>query len=84
MKQKVYVLAGSDRDLTKMAVDQYTSQLISKITNQPIVETTYKTLSANQFKQLVDGGEKIYLIDVRTEITVCRKPLTQCSEHTLQ
>jgi len=67
MKQKVYVLAGSDRDLTKMAVDQYTSQLISKITNQPIVETTYKTLTANQFKQLIDGGEMIYLIDVRTE-----------------
>lgn len=67
MKQKVFVLAGSDRDFTKAAVDQYTSQVISKITNQPIVEATYKTLTASQLKQLIDSKENIYLIDVRTE-----------------
>ena len=67
MKQKVFVLAGSDRDFTKIAVDQYTSQVISKITNQPIAAATYKTLSASQLKQLIDSKEDIYLIDVRTE-----------------
>lgn len=67
MKQKVFVLAGSDRDFTKVAVDQYTSQVISKITNQPIVAATYKTLTASQLKQLIDSKEDIYLIDVRTE-----------------
>ncbi|KYC52402.1 MAG: molybdopterin biosynthesis-like protein MoeZ [Candidatus Methanofastidiosum methylothiophilum] len=67
MKQKVFILAGSDREFTKEAVDQYTSQVISKITNQPIVTATYKTLTAYQLKQLIDGGESIYLIDVRTE-----------------
>jgi len=67
MKQKVFVLAGSDRDFTKVAVDQYASQVISKITNQPIVAATYKTLTASQLKQLIDSKENIYLIDVRTE-----------------
>jgi len=67
MKQKVFVLAGSDRDFTKIAVDQYTSQVISKITNQPIAAATYKTLTASQLKQLIDSKEDIYLIDVRTE-----------------
>lgn len=67
MKQKVFVLAGSDRDFTKVAVDQYTSQVISKITNQPIAAATYKTLTASQLKQLIDSKESIYLIDVRTE-----------------
>ncbi|KYC49545.1 MAG: molybdopterin biosynthesis-like protein MoeZ [Candidatus Methanofastidiosum methylothiophilum] len=67
MKQKVFVLAGSDRDFTKVAVDQYTSQVISKITNQPIAAATYKTLTASQLKQLIDSKEDIYLIDVRTE-----------------
>jgi len=67
MKQKVFVLAGSDRDFTKVAVDQYTSQVVSKITNQPIAAATYKTLTASQLKQLIDSKEDIYLIDVRTE-----------------
>lgn len=67
MKQKVFVLAGSDRDYTKVAVDQYASQVISKITNQPITTATYKTLTASQLKQLIDSKEDIYLIDVRTE-----------------
>ena len=67
MKQKVFVLAGSDRDFTKVAVDQYASQVISKITNQPIAAATYKTLTASQLKQLIDSKEDIYLIDVRTE-----------------
>jgi rhodanese-related sulfurtransferase len=67
MKQKVFVLAGSDRDFTKAAVDQYVSQVVSKITNQPIAATTYKTITASQLKQLIDSKEDIYLIDVRTE-----------------
>jgi len=58
MKQKVFVLAGSDRDFTKVAVDQYASQVISKITNQPIAAATYKTLSASQLKQLIDSKEE--------------------------
>jgi rhodanese-related sulfurtransferase len=67
MKQKVFVLAGSDRDYTKVAVDQYASQVVSKITNQPITSATYNTLTASQLKQLIDSKEDIYLIDVRTE-----------------
>lgn len=67
MKQKVFVLAGSDRDYTKVAVDQHISQVISKITNQPITASTYKTLSSSQLKQMIDNKEDIYLIDVRTE-----------------
>jgi len=67
MKQKVFVLAGSDRDYTKVAVDQHISQVISKITNQPITQSTYKTLSSAQLKQLIDSKENIYIVDVRTE-----------------
>ena len=67
VKQKVFVLAGSDRDFTKVAVDQYISQVISRITNQPITSATYKSLTASQLKQLIDSKESIYLIDVRTD-----------------
>lgn len=66
-KQKVFVLAGSNRNFTKMAVDQYTSKIISKITGQPIPTGTYNSLTASQVKQVIDSKEDIFLIDVRTE-----------------
>lgn len=73
VEQKVFVLAGSDRELTKAAVDQYapqvisgiTSQIISKITYQPVYTTTSKNLTAAQLKQLIDSKEEIYIIDLR-------------------
>ena len=63
--QKVFVLAGSDRDFTKVAVDQYAPQMISKITYQPVYTTTSKNLTAAQLKQLIDSKEEIYIIDLR-------------------
>ena len=63
--QKVFVLAGSDRDFTKAAVDQYAPQMISKITYQPVYTTTSKNLTAAQLKQLIDSKEEIYIIDLR-------------------
>jgi rhodanese-related sulfurtransferase len=66
-KQKVFVLAGSNRNFTKMAVDQYTTRIISKITDQPIQTATYTSITASQVKQIIDSKEDIYLIDVRTE-----------------
>ena len=67
MRQKVFVLAGSDRDYTKMTVDQYISQVISKILNQPIQKATYQTLTASQLKNMVDRNEDLYIIDLRIE-----------------
>lgn len=67
MRQRVFVLAGSDREYTKMAVDQYISDVISKISNQPIQKATYQTLTPSQLKQMVDRREDIYLIDLRIE-----------------
>jgi len=72
-EQKVFVLAGSDREFTKAAVDQYASQIISKITSniiskityQPVYTTTSKNLTAAQLKQLIDSKEEIYIIDLR-------------------
>ncbi|HNV94178.1 MAG: molybdopterin biosynthesis-like protein MoeZ [Candidatus Methanofastidiosum methylothiophilum] len=64
-KQKVFIIAGSNRNFTKMAVDQYTPRIISKITGQPIKTGSYTSLKASQVKQLIDSKESIYLIDVR-------------------
>ncbi|KYC44512.1 MAG: molybdopterin biosynthesis protein MoeB [Candidatus Methanofastidiosum methylothiophilum] len=66
-KQKVFVLAGSNRNFTKMTVDQYTSKIISKINGQPIQTNTFISISASQVKQIIESKEDIYLIDVRTE-----------------
>lgn len=70
--QKVFVLAGSDREYTKAAVDMYLVQIISKITNQSNESKTSdipavgKNISAAELKQMIESGEDIYLIDTRT------------------
>lgn len=70
--QKIFVLAGTDREYTKAAVDVYAAQIISKIKSQStesktsIVSTTRKNISAAELKQLIESGEDIYLIDVRS------------------
>lgn len=64
--QKIFVLAGTDRDYTKAAVDMYATQIISKIKDTKTETKTSKNLTAQQLKQIVDSGEKIYFIDVRT------------------
>ncbi|HOE93654.1 MAG TPA: rhodanese-like domain-containing protein [Methanofastidiosum sp.] len=70
--QKIFVLAGTDREYTKAAVDTYTAQIISKIKNQsskPETSATSsigKNLTAKELKQLIESGEDIYLIDTRT------------------
>jgi len=69
--QKIFVLAGTDREYTKAAVDTYTTQIISKIKNQsskPETSATSsigKNLTAKELKQLIESGEDIYFIDVR-------------------
>ncbi len=69
--QKIFVLAGTDREYTKAAVDTYTTQVISKIKNQsskPETSATSsigKNLTAKELKQLIESGEDIYFIDVR-------------------
>lgn len=65
LKQKVFIIAGSNRNFTKMAVDQYMPRIIAKITGQPIETGSYTPLKASQVKQLIDSKENIYLIDVR-------------------
>jgi len=70
--QKIFVLAGSDRDYTKAAVDMYAAQIVSKIksqyteSNDSIISTTGKNISAAELKQMIASGEDIYLIDTRT------------------
>ncbi|MCC7573789.1 MAG: rhodanese-like domain-containing protein [Candidatus Methanofastidiosum sp.] len=70
--QKVFVLAGSDREYTKAAVDMYLAQIISKIASQsnkpetPATPGIGKNISASELKQLIQSGEDIYLVDVRT------------------
>jgi len=64
--QKIFIIAGSDRDFTKAAVELYTPQIISKITNVPNDTNANKNLTAPQLKQLIDSGEPILFIDVRT------------------
>lgn len=70
--QKIFILAGTDREYTKAAVDMYAAQIISKIKSQStesktsIVSTTGKNISAAELKQLIESGEDIYLIDTRT------------------
>ena len=65
------MLAGTDREYTKAAVDTYTTQIISKIKNQsskPETSATSsigKNLTAKELKQLIESGEDIYFIDVR-------------------
>ena len=66
MNQKIFILAGSDRDFTKAAVEQYAPQIISKITNVQSDANVNKSLTAPQLKELIDSGEQIFIIDVRT------------------
>jgi len=66
MDQIIFILAGSDRDFTKAAVEQYAPQIISKVTNVSSDTNVNKNLTASQLKQLIDSGEPILIIDVRT------------------
>lgn len=69
--QKIFVLAGTDREYTKAAVDTYTDQIISKIKNQStkpeasVTSSIGKNLTARELKQMLESGEDIYFIDIR-------------------
>ncbi|NMC60826.1 MAG: hypothetical protein GYA51_15790 [Candidatus Methanofastidiosa archaeon] len=75
-KQKVFILAGSNRNFTKMAVDQYTSRIVSEIKGQPIETATYTSITASQVKQIIDSKEDIFLIDVRSESLYAESHIT--------
>lgn len=64
--QKIFVIAGSDREFTKVAVDQYMPEIVSKINEHEFEVPLSKNISAAQLRELIDSGEDIYLIDVRS------------------
>lgn len=65
--QTVFVLAGSDREYTKAAVNMYISGIIFNINNGSKAFATYKTINAAQLKDMVENNEDMYLIDLRSE-----------------
>ncbi len=70
--QKVFVIAGSDREFTKLAVDRYFPQIISQIKDARIEMPTSRNLSSSDLRQLIDSGIDLYLIDVRTSAEFSR------------
>ena len=66
-RQKVFVIAGSDRDNTKFAVQSNLVTLIDRIvedTGSPAVP--YHVINSSQLKQMIAGGESLFIIDVRS------------------
>ena len=65
-KQKVFVIAGSDRDNTQSAVESNLVTLIDRIvedTGSPAVP--YQLINSSQLKQMIASGEPLFIIDVR-------------------
>lgn len=65
--QKVFVLAGSDRDYTRTSVNMHISEIISTINAKPVQLETYNTITAAQLKDMVESRVDMYLIDLRPE-----------------
>ncbi|MDY1591075.1 MAG: rhodanese-like domain-containing protein [Methanofastidiosum sp.] len=66
-RQKVFVIAGSDRDNTKFAVQSNLVTLIDRIVEDagsPAVP--YYAINSSQLKQMVTSGESLFIIDVRS------------------
>ncbi|MCC7572320.1 MAG: rhodanese-like domain-containing protein [Candidatus Methanofastidiosum sp.] len=66
-RQKVFVIAGSDRENTRFAVQSNLVTLIDRIvedTGSPAVP--YYPINSSQLKQLIASGEPLFIIDVRS------------------
>lgn len=66
-KQKVFVVAGSDRDYTRSAVQNNLVTLIDRIVEDTGSQAvSYKLINSSQLKQLIASGESLFIIDVRS------------------
>lgn len=66
-RQKVFVIAGSDRENTRFAVQSNLVTLIDRIvedTGSPAVP--YYIVNSSQLKQWISSGEQLFIIDVRS------------------
>jgi len=66
--QKVFVIAGSDRENTMFAVQSNLVTLIDRIvedTGSPTVP--YHVINSSQLKQMMASGEPLFIIDVRSQ-----------------
>ncbi len=67
-RQKVFVIAGSDRENTRFAVQSNLVTLIDRIvedTGSPAVP--YHVINSSQLKQMMASGEPLFIIDVRSQ-----------------
>jgi len=66
-RQEVFVIAGSDRESTKAAVDRYLVTVINKIVEDTGSQAVpYQLINSIQLKQMIANGESLFIIDVRT------------------
>jgi rhodanese-related sulfurtransferase len=65
-KQEVFVIAGSDRDNTRFAVQDNIVTLIDRIVEDTGSQAVaYQLINSSQLKQLIASGEPLFIIDVR-------------------
>lgn len=65
-KQEVFVIAGSDRDYTRFAVQNNLVTLIDRIVeDKGSAAVAYQLINSSQLKQLIASGEPLFIIDVR-------------------
>jgi len=66
-KQKVFVVAGSDRDYTRFAAQDNLVTLIDRIIEDTGSKAvTFSTINSLQLKQMISSGELLFIIDVRS------------------
>lgn len=66
-KQEVFVIAGSDRDHTRFAVQDNLVTLINMIVEDTGSQAVaYQLINSSQLKQLIASGEPLFIIDVRS------------------
>ena len=65
-KQKVFVIAGSDRENTNFAVQSNLVTLIDRIVEDTgSTAVPYHVINSSQLKQWIASGEPLFIIDVR-------------------
>lgn len=66
-KQKVFVIAGSDRENTYFAVQSNLVTLIDRIVEDTgSAAVPYSSINSSQLKQMISSGEPLFIIDVRS------------------
>lgn len=66
-KQKVFVVAGSDRDYTRFAAQDNLVTLIDRIIEDTGSKSVpFSTINSSQLNQMISSGEPLFIIDVRS------------------